>query len=412
MTEAAMRRTLKGINPDEVLKWRKVDTSMEQFKALIEDPPLHSLVIHIEPAVAAEILKISNHGNRRLVDRHALRLAKVIKAEDYEITGDTIKVSVEGRLLDGQHRLMACVRQGSAIISHFVFGLPEEVFDVIDQGKKRTAADVLGLIGVKDPKLVAGSIRFVMWYRHKIGKAANADTDDSGNSRRIREAAEGWGKGLSEWVDISLKIAKNYKRFRHPPSVLMGILFLIGKQNKALAMDFAEQWLHGNRGGRNKGFDNLHDRIAKLYNEGGGLSGEMRAANIIQLFNNWNANITASPRALTWRKEWKFPAIEFDPAAFKAAREREPDDTSLPAQKYRALKVIHRYADGHGNAQVSYPMLAERAGLHVRHAGPVITALCKGRLLHMVQKPGPNNPATYKITDGGFKYMTEYAEAN
>src|SRR5690349_21900667 len=137
MSQAAIKRTLRAIDPHIVQKWKKVDLAMPIFKSLIEDPPLHSLVIHFEPEVAAEILKVCNHGNRRMIDRHALRLAKVIKSENYELTGDTIKFSELGRLLDGQHRLNACVKQGSPIISHVIFGLKESVFDVIDQGKKR-----------------------------------------------------------------------------------------------------------------------------------------------------------------------------------------------------------------------------------------------------------------------------------
>src|SRR5690242_20434665 len=306
---------------------------MPIFKSLIEDPPLHSLVIHFEPEVAAEILKVCNHGNRRMIDRHALRLAKVIKSENYELTGDTIKFSELGRLLDGQHRLNACVKQGSPIISHVIFGLKESVFDVIDQGKKRNAADILGLVGIEDPNLVAGAVRFVMWYRFRTSKSG--ETDDSGNVRKIREAAEGPMREITHWTKIAREISKQYARYRHQPSIVTGLLFLIGKYSKPLATEFAEQWLHGNRQGRNKGFDNMHDRIIKMVTEtAGGLSGEARAAMLIQLFNNWNADISDSHRTLTWRKEWRFPVLEFDAKAFKANKDREPDDYSLPAQKF------------------------------------------------------------------------------
>lgn len=155
----ALKRIVSEINFNKVLKWDDVESALEQFYALVEKPPLHSVVIQFSPAVAAKLVELTNTRNRPKQDHQAALLSVLMRDDNYEITGDTLKWSKTGIMLDGQHRMHGCATSGKILTTHVVFGLPDDIFDVLDQGKKRSPGDVLALCGVKDYSIVAGAIR-------------------------------------------------------------------------------------------------------------------------------------------------------------------------------------------------------------------------------------------------------------
>lgn len=402
----ALRKALKTIDPNKVIIWDSADC-MAQFQALVESPPLHSLVVHIEPIMAKKLLETTNDNNRRMIQQHMLRLAEQIGDEDYEVTGDTIKFSKSGRCLDGQHRLKACESKATPIISHVVFGLADEVFDVIDQGKKRTAGDVLGMCNVSYPTLVAGAIRWVLEFRaggrtHKVRKLT---------ARGIREYATGSMKDIADHMQNARQINEAFKQ---PPTMVAALLYLISRNSRALAEDFAYNWLHGARTGRNKNFDVLNQRIVTVRNQSGGaLNRSVNAAMVVQMFNNWNAGVVASPRSLTWRMEWAFPKLEFDGAAFlKNKDSHERADTSLAAQKLRMLLVLGKATDKDGNASLHTPELAKQADIPAKQVTYILGEMERGGIVHCSRRAGKFGPAIYTIKDAGMAQLRAYISRN
>lgn len=80
--------------------------------------------------------------------------------------GDTIRVDNEGNLIDGQHRLTAFYRSDLETLTFTVtFGLSPQAFKTIDDGRKRTPGDILGINGISNHTHVAAiarlSIRFL-----------------------------------------------------------------------------------------------------------------------------------------------------------------------------------------------------------------------------------------------------------
>lgn len=65
----------------------------------------------------------------------------------WKMNGEAIKFSNTGRLLDGQHRLLACVESGCSVRTLVIRGLPEDTQETMDAGKSRTMANVLELKG-------------------------------------------------------------------------------------------------------------------------------------------------------------------------------------------------------------------------------------------------------------------------
>lgn len=81
------------------------------------------------------------------------------------MNGDSIRVDRNGNILDGQHRLTACVQSGKSFQTIMVTGLDPDVFGTIDRGKLRTVGEILSIDGVQNYNMVAGASRMAMVWR-------------------------------------------------------------------------------------------------------------------------------------------------------------------------------------------------------------------------------------------------------
>lgn len=117
----------------------------------------------ITPEWASEILAEKNAGNRPMNRIHVETLAKEMRRGKWKVNGDTICLNGD-RLIDGQHRLAAVVMSGMPIQSFVVEGLPSDVFDTIDVGKRRSAGDTLGVLGEKNTRCLAAVLALVDKY--------------------------------------------------------------------------------------------------------------------------------------------------------------------------------------------------------------------------------------------------------
>jgi hypothetical protein len=100
------------------------------------------VVMEITPEMARAWLK-TNVGNRPARQAHVKALQKAIANGEWKLTGDPIRFSASGKLIDGQHRLQAIVNSGITVQAVVMHGLQDDIFDVIDSGKGRSRSDLL-----------------------------------------------------------------------------------------------------------------------------------------------------------------------------------------------------------------------------------------------------------------------------
>lgn len=112
----------------------------------------------------AKALLGKNTHNRPANRKHVEMLAADMKAGRWKLNGDAIRVASNGRVIDGQHRLMACVKSGLPFKTLLVTGLSADVFDTIDTGKRRGAADTFAVKGEKHYSLLAAALAIVELY--------------------------------------------------------------------------------------------------------------------------------------------------------------------------------------------------------------------------------------------------------
>lgn len=118
----------------------------------------------ITPDEAKRLLE-NNTLNRNISEKAVSAIARDMKNGDWVFNGESIKISDTGHLLDGQHRLSACVRAGVPFETLVITGLPDSAMDTVDAGRKRTVGDVLKMHGHINNNNLAAAARAIMDYK-------------------------------------------------------------------------------------------------------------------------------------------------------------------------------------------------------------------------------------------------------
>lgn len=117
----------------------------------------------ITPEVAAEMLRY-NINNRKLRPSKVARYGHEMANGTWRLTSEPIIFDWHGRLLNGQHRLHACIESGCSFETAVHRGVDPAAFDVIDTGMNRTLGDVLSQKGTKSAPSVAAAAKAVVSY--------------------------------------------------------------------------------------------------------------------------------------------------------------------------------------------------------------------------------------------------------
>lgn len=138
-------------------------------------------IMVIGPSMAMAMLERNPADeNRKLSQsRVALYAADMAAGRWQGLNGQTIVISRDGYLNDGQHRLSAVVATGGNIPFTVVFGVERETRLTLDQNKARTPGDYLGMSGITNANKVAAVANILYAYesgalRHIKGNAGQA----------------------------------------------------------------------------------------------------------------------------------------------------------------------------------------------------------------------------------------------
>ncbi len=120
----------------------------------------------ITPEVATKWLDEVNTNNRTLRQSYIARLANDMRTGRWHgDNGEAIRFDVKGRLVDGQHRLWACVQSKTPFKSMVLTGLDPEDYNTIGIGASKSFADFLGPVhGEKNVHLYSASVRLVYYW--------------------------------------------------------------------------------------------------------------------------------------------------------------------------------------------------------------------------------------------------------
>lgn len=213
----------------------------------------------ISPELAMRLLD-RNENNRKPKERAITLYARDMEAGKWDPDASDLKFAATGVLLDGQNRLMACVRAGTPFKTLVRTGLGVHTRANVDTGVKRTAADMLRMeLGVlQNPATVAAAA--ILWVRyqdrvenHNGKRSANR----SGGGRHNQQLAMTHDELLAfiNEHDGLLKFHTTAESLRRtvfpafPPSSILAFLAMAGEQDEKAAFKFAERLANGEYGG-------------------------------------------------------------------------------------------------------------------------------------------------------------------
>ena len=134
----------------------------------------------ITPEQAEKMLE-KNAKNRTLKPKYVAKIVRDLTAGSWQFNGDCIRFDAEGWLIDGQHRLWACVKSGVSIRTIVVRGLPNSVRRTIDSGAKRTVGQRFQMDDVANANSTAACINIMFQIANRLdyGTMTSSEADDA-----------------------------------------------------------------------------------------------------------------------------------------------------------------------------------------------------------------------------------------
>lgn len=207
----------------------------------------------ITPEMAQAFLDGNTH-NRKVKSMNYQKLVSDMERGRWDFNGESIKFSADGTLLDGQHRLMACVESGKPFIAIIITGLQDKAQETVDTGSQRTLPDILRLRGYGQSAVLASYLRHrVRVCKLGLDRAFKAmQTEGISNSEAIEFLN-------SQGVHEEFREMSNYagRSFRIPQAMAFGVFPELKKSSPDDFEFFVEKLISGENLGAN-------DPIARL----------------------------------------------------------------------------------------------------------------------------------------------------
>lgn len=198
----------------------------------------------ITPDAAREILAVMPK-QRPLRPAHAEQLAKLLTGGKWDRnTPEPVVFDEEGLLLEGMHRMHACVMSGVPLVVDLKFNVPRSTFHVINRGRIRTAADDLILEGIVESdqvaKRLAAAGRVLRTFDAGFSPTSNYESRFGRLSSDDMAAVIRQHPLLPGTADYCTPmLCRSSVRFPH--GAFVALLTLMREVDNELAMMFAEQ---------------------------------------------------------------------------------------------------------------------------------------------------------------------------
>ena len=211
----------------------------------------------ITPAKAAEYLA-GMGKNRKISSYHVEFIEEQLMTGVWEVNGETIKFKTDGTLVDGQHRLQACINTGKSFQTWVCRGLTNNAFHTIDMGRSRNFGDYLAAEGVKNSALTASAVRWLWIFEDPNRMRMRLSTKVA---LPILEANPKLGASVAYILQCGAqKLA--------PGGLCAAIHYRGVKRYKGAADRFFEQLGYGDRLGRTQPVFHLRQTLLGIRTEG------------------------------------------------------------------------------------------------------------------------------------------------
>lgn len=251
---------------------------------------METRIENITPEKAKEYL-LTSLGNRNISKMSVRTYANEMKRQRWLLNGEAIKFDHNGHLLDGHHRLNACILANVAFDTLVIRDISPETFASFDCGLHRTAGQLLGMQKVKDANVVASIITFAQALKKNVR---------IGEKFTLRKGINCTNLDKMEWYNED---RENYNRFASIASSLYTQAPLMDKAmiggcmyylvrclsyDADYVIDFFRKLMSYSQSG-NKAIDMLRERLLREKCE---IRKTPRPILLALLIKTWNLHIT------------------------------------------------------------------------------------------------------------------------
>lgn len=141
-------------------------------------------VVFITPSMAqemidnsADLFAVSKTKQRRVKQGTVKQYAKDMEKGQWMFNGDTISLSSEGKILNGQHRLRSIAKSGVGQWVLLVKGIAEEAMQTMDMGVKRTLENYLQMMaeGYENGSAAIVKVKMMLDDKRKVIDQSNGN---------------------------------------------------------------------------------------------------------------------------------------------------------------------------------------------------------------------------------------------
>ena len=255
----------------------------------------------VTPTIAKRLLE-ANDGNRPISNKLVDEIASDIENGFWRLNGETIIVSREGLLNDGQHRLEAVLKTGKPIQTAIMYGVERDARLTVDMGRQRTAGNFLAMEGAGYCFNTAATCKTLIEYNSGIIRSGGTGGGRIPTKQEIRDF---YLKNRKR-VDAAVAFAAN-ERFGKVAGVtpVAAAYFILHKINDAEAAVFFARFMDG--ANLKAGDPILWLRTRLMSEKKNWIRATEKLEIILRYWNRWRQGVKLS-RHLS--REGSYPRIE------------------------------------------------------------------------------------------------------
>jgi hypothetical protein len=220
----------------------------------------------------------------------------------WQYNGDAIRIGVDGVLLDGQHRLHACVESDVCFLSDVVKGLPLSVLETIDIGDARKASDIANIEGIPNAGHACALAYLVLVDRRNGIERLNAPSPRPTKPEIMKLVRE------DDLIAEAARRASQWGRNLVAPRIMTFCYYKFMQIDRVKATEFYEMLISGENMAKTHPVLLLREKIFMHRAQ----RRKFPTLDLIALFYRaWNAHSEGRPlRALRWRTDEDFPVLK------------------------------------------------------------------------------------------------------
>lgn len=268
-------------------------------------------VYTITPALAEHIINNLNGSNRKPSKAKIAEYVHAMQTKRWPVTGATLVFSKAGFLLDGQHRLLACIQADMPLTTFVVFNIPDGAFAMIDIGRKRTNTDAFFVAKVANSSVASAATRWLMIHAEDPTFRHLTFTNDNLYSFFKKNLdTPMFHECVAQAVEIEAASRHlspvGQRRNYCPAGPMAAYLFMFAQKNRKHAAQFAGELMSMHRHGRAY-INAIRDRVDA---NAGRIHEVVRNALFVQAWNSFREGSRAAKQSLKWDWSEDFPAIK------------------------------------------------------------------------------------------------------